>query len=115
NDHQRPAISVTAPTGRAPAIVRAGPRRRRIYDVAARERKERAAVQIGYLVGSDSHSRIAPDGADIDTKGNTDLFLLRTRDPRGYGRIQITPGYFRQAFRYDLDRFDLLLNLVTDA
>src|SRR6185295_7605784 len=39
----------------------------------------------------------------------------RTRDPRGYGRIQITPGYFRQPFRYDLSRFDVLLNLVTDA
>lgn len=72
-------------------------------------------MQIGYLVGSDVHARIAPDGADIDTKGNTDLFLLRTRDPAGYGRIQITPGYFRQHFRYDLERFDVLLNLVTDA
>jgi len=72
-------------------------------------------VQIGYLVGSDVHARIAADGTDIDTRGNTDLFLLRTRDPAGYGRIQITPGYFRQRFRYDLTRFDLLLNLVTDA
>src|SRR6185503_13370002 len=74
-----------------------------------------AAVRIGYLVGSDSHARIAPDGTDIDTKGNTDLFLLRTRDPLGYGRIQVTPNYFRQHFRYDLSGFDLLLNLVTDA
>jgi glutathione synthase/RimK-type ligase-like ATP-grasp enzyme len=72
-------------------------------------------MTIGYLVGSDSIGRIERDGADIDTKGNTDLFLLRTRDPRGYGRIHITPGYFRQSFRYDLSRFDLLLNLVTDA
>lgn len=72
-------------------------------------------TRIGYLVGSDVHARIVPDGADIDTKGNTDLFLLRTRDPIDYGRIQITPGYFRQRFRYDLTRFDVLLNLVTDA
>ncbi|HEV2817124.1 MAG TPA: hypothetical protein VGW40_07890 [Allosphingosinicella sp.] len=72
-------------------------------------------MRIGYLVGSDSHARIAPDGTDIDTRGNTDLFLLRTRDPRGYGRIHITPNYFRQHFRYDLSRFDVLLNLVTDA
>jgi hypothetical protein len=70
---------------------------------------------IGYLVGSDAIGRIAPDGIDVDTRGNTDLFLLRTRDPKGYGRIHITPGYFRQHFRYDLGRFDLLLNLVTDA
>jgi glutathione synthase/RimK-type ligase-like ATP-grasp enzyme len=72
-------------------------------------------LQIGYLVGSDSIGRLERDGADIDTKGNTDLFLLRTRDPRGYGRIHIIPGYFRQPFRYDLAGFDLLLNLVTDA
>lgn len=72
-------------------------------------------TRIGYLVGSDAIGRIAPDGTDIDTKGNTDLFLLRTRDPRGYGRIHITPGYFRQHVRYDLARFDVLLNLVTDA
>jgi hypothetical protein len=72
-------------------------------------------IRIGYLVGSDVHAKIAPDGTDIDTRGNTDLFLLRSRDPAGYGRIQITPGYFRQHFRYDLERFDLLLNLVTDA
>lgn len=74
-----------------------------------------AITRIGYLVGSDSHARIAPDGADIDTRGNTDLFLLRTRDPLGYGRIHVTPNYFRQHFRYDLSSFDLLLNLVTDA
>lgn len=72
-------------------------------------------TRIGYLVGSDALGRIAPDGTDLDTKGNTDLFLLRTRDPRGYGRIHITPGYFRQQFRYDLAGFDVLLNLVTDA
>ena len=72
-------------------------------------------TRIGYLVGSDVIGRIAPDGADLDTKGNTDLFLLRTRDPLGYGRIQVTPGYFRQQFRHDLSRFDVLLNLVTDA
>ena len=72
-------------------------------------------MRIGYLVGSDSQARIVPDGTGVDTRGNTDLFLLRTRDPRGYGRIHITPGYFRQSFRYDLARFDVLLNLVTDA
>lgn len=72
-------------------------------------------TRIGYLVGSDSLGRIAPEGTDIDTKGNTDLFLLRTRDPMGYGRIQIVPNYFRQHFRHDLSRFDVLLNLVTDA
>src|SRR3954468_17065078 len=76
---------------------------------------EATTMQIGYLVGSDSHGRIERDGRDIDTKGNTDLFLLRSRDPRGYGRIHIVPGYFRQQFRYDLAGFDLLLNLVTDA
>src|ERR1043165_9469014 len=73
------------------------------------------AMRMGYLVGSDAQPRIAPDGTDIDTVGNTDLFLLRTRDPKGYGRIHVTPGYFRQHVRYDLAGFDLLLNLVTDA
>lgn len=72
-------------------------------------------MRIGYLVGSDAHARIVPDGTAVDTRGNTDLFLLRTRDPEGYGRIHITPGYFHQHFRYDLAGFDLLLNLVTDA
>jgi hypothetical protein len=43
----------------------------------------RATMTIGYLTGSDSHRRIMPDGADVDTQGNTDLFLLRTRDRRG--------------------------------
>jgi len=92
-----------------------GPPCRRLYEVVAGERKERDITRIGYLVGSDSHTRIAPDGADIDTRGNTDLFLLRTRDPLGYGRIHVTANYFRQQFRYDLSGFDLLLNLVTDA
>jgi glutathione synthase/RimK-type ligase-like ATP-grasp enzyme len=72
-------------------------------------------LRIAYLVGSDTHSAIERDELGIDTKGNTDFFRLRTRDPSGYARLHVTPHYFRQPVRYDLGKFDLLLNLVTDA
>jgi hypothetical protein len=71
-------------------------------------------MRIGYLTGSDKDTAIAPDGMPIETVGNTDLFLLRSRDPGGYARLHVTPDYFAQSLRYPLDDFDLLLNLVTD-
>jgi hypothetical protein len=43
------------------------------------------------------------------------MFRLRTRQPLAYARLQIIPDYFRQPVRHDFDRFDVLLNLVTDA
>ena len=71
-------------------------------------------TRIAYLVGTDAHKAIEPDEQGVATHGNTDFFRLRTRDPRGYARLHVTPNYFSQPVRYDLGRFDLLLNLVTD-
>lgn len=70
---------------------------------------------IAYLVGTDRDRRIEPGAAELATTGCTDFFKLRTRDPRGYARLHVPPDYFRQGVRYDLGRFDPLLNLVTDA
>lgn len=69
---------------------------------------------IAYLVGTDRDVRIEPGEADLATTGCTDFFKLRTRDPRGYARLHVPPGFFRQSVRYDLSRYDPLLNLVTD-
>lgn len=71
-------------------------------------------MRIGYLTGSDKDVETTPDGMPIDTVGNTDLFLLRTRHPGDYARLHVTPAYFAQPMRYPLEEFDLLLNLVTD-
>lgn len=75
----------------------------------------RAVVTIAYLVGSDVHDSIERDrDRGVHTRGNTDFFKLRTRDPAGFARLHVTPDYFRQSVRYDLARFGLLVNLVTD-
>lgn len=69
---------------------------------------------IGYLVGTDRDEGLGDERAEIATKGCTDFFKLRTRDPTGYARLHVPPDYFRQPVRYRPERFDLLVNLVTD-
>ncbi|MGZ8311910.1 MAG: hypothetical protein ACXWUR_07570 [Allosphingosinicella sp.] len=71
-------------------------------------------MRIAYLVGADAHQAIERHGLDIGSSGSTDLHRLRTRGPRDYARLHVTRNYFRQPLRYDLDEYDLLLNLVTD-
>ena len=72
-------------------------------------------MTIAYLVGSDVDDSIERDrDRGVHTRGNTDFFKLRTRDPAGFARLHVTPDYFRQSVRYDLARFGLLVNLVTD-
>ena len=69
---------------------------------------------IGYLVGTDRDEGVEDEQTGVATKGCTDFFKLRTRDPTGYARLHVPPDYFRQPVRYRPDRFDLLVNLVTD-
>ncbi len=69
---------------------------------------------IGYLVGTDADKGIEDEAAGVVTTGCTDFFKLRTRDPTGYARLHVPPNYFRQPVRYRPERFDLLVNLVTD-
>jgi glutathione synthase/RimK-type ligase-like ATP-grasp enzyme len=72
-------------------------------------------TRIAYLAGSDFHDGVERDDeVGLETRGNTDFFRLRTRDPAGYARLHVPPDYFRQNLRYDLSRFDVLVNLVTD-
>ncbi len=72
--------------------------------------------RIGYVVGSDLIDKIEfrPD-ADIKLQGSTDISLLRVNDPYDFARVHVTKGYYRQSFRFDLSKFDVLLNQVTDA
>ena len=69
---------------------------------------------IAYLVGTDAETELAPDEAGLNAVGSTDMYRLRTRDPLAYARLQVTADHFEREVRYDLDRFDILLNLVTD-
>jgi hypothetical protein len=70
---------------------------------------------IGYLVGADACTAFEPDERGVALEGNTDFFKLRTRDPKAYARLQVTPDFFERKRRYPLERFDVLVNLVTDA
>jgi hypothetical protein len=71
-------------------------------------------VLIGYLVGTDADEGMEDAATGVVTTGCTDFYKLRTRDPTGYARLHVPPDYFRQPVRYRLDRFDMLVNLVTD-
>ncbi|HEX8444903.1 MAG TPA: hypothetical protein VF631_14785 [Allosphingosinicella sp.] len=72
--------------------------------------------RIGYLIGSDLLDRIELDTEkNVIVLGSTDIALLRENNPYDFARIHVTKGYYRQSYRYDLSKFDVLLNQVTDA
>ncbi len=74
------------------------------------------ASRIAYLIGSDLHDRMEINSdATLAVEGSTDIAQLRVNDPVGFARVHVTKGYFRQSYRYDLSKFDVLLNQVTDA
>jgi len=72
--------------------------------------------RIGYLVGSDLIDQIEFDpDKDVVVLGSTDIARLRVNKPLDFARIQVTKGYYRQSYRFNLSKFDVLLNQVTDA
>ncbi len=72
--------------------------------------------EIAYLIGSDAHRGVTLNREGrIDSEGSTDIYGLRTANPRDYTRIHIPKNYFRQKRRHDLSGYRLFLNLVTDA
>jgi hypothetical protein len=74
-----------------------------------------AQAKIGYLVGSDLNRHIVHDPREaIPNQGSTDCEKLRVTETSDYRRLHVTKGYYRQGFRYKLDNYDTLLNLVTD-
>jgi hypothetical protein len=85
-----------------------------VSDTAAGQAEARSGLRIGYLIGADSHRGIARGGEKVAYQGGTDIFRLRTREPKNRTWLHVTRNHFRQRIRYDLDRFDVLLNLVTD-
>ncbi|CAA9497927.1 MAG: hypothetical protein AVDCRST_MAG39-1228 [uncultured Sphingomonadaceae bacterium] len=69
-----------------------------------------------YLVGSDRVGELVHDKHRQHAHaGVTDIYRLRVTTPNEYKRVQLTPGYLRQSYRHDFQRFSCLLNLVTDA
>jgi glutathione synthase/RimK-type ligase-like ATP-grasp enzyme len=72
--------------------------------------------RIGYVVGSDLIDQIEFDpNKDVVVLGSTDIANLRVNKPLDFARIQVTKGYYRHSYRFDLSKFDVLLNQVTDA
>jgi hypothetical protein len=78
--------------------------------------KEQKGPRIAYLVGSDLRDGLELDRTvHIQMSGSTDVNGLRVTDPGDFFRINVTKNYFRQPYRYNLDKHDVFLNLVTDA
>ena len=67
-----------------------------------------------FVVGSDQPDRLAVQGGKFRVAGSTDIYkLLGRQEP--YHRLQMTPNYFRQARRPELDGYRCILNLITEA
>ena len=70
--------------------------------------------EIGYLTGSDCHRGLAAAEDTLSNTGSCDIYKLRSQGPRDYTRLHYPPNYFRLKVSRSLERFDVLLNLVTD-
>lgn len=67
-----------------------------------------------FVVGSDQPDRLTLSGNKFRVAGSTDIYkLLGPQQP--YHRLQMTPNYFRQARRAELDGYSCILNLITEA
>ena len=71
-------------------------------------------LRIAYLSGSDAHTGVQFGDHFTGSKGSTDLYRLGMGGPGGFERLHFPRNYFRQPYRHDLGRFDVLLNLVTE-
>jgi glutathione synthase/RimK-type ligase-like ATP-grasp enzyme len=66
-----------------------------------------------FIMGTDRPERLRIDGRNFRLAGSTDLYQLLGPDVP-FHRLQMTPNYFRQARRPDLDGYDCYLNLITE-
>lgn len=72
-------------------------------------------IRIGYLAGSDYQSGgIVAEDQRIRNEGSTDVYKLRDRRLDNWTRLHIPRNYLRLHGQYDLRRFAMLVNLVTD-
>jgi hypothetical protein len=67
-----------------------------------------------FVVGSDQADRMAIKGDKFHVAGSTDIYKLLVRQ-EPYHRLQMTPNYFRQARRPELEGYRCILNLITEA
>lgn len=65
-----------------------------------------------YIVGADRPDQLQITGNSFQLAGSTDLYKLLGRQP--YHRLHMTPNYFRQARRPEIDGYDVFLNLITE-
>ena len=67
-----------------------------------------------FVVGSDQADRMAIKGDKFHVAGSTDIYkLLGRQEP--YHRLRMTPNYFRQGRRPELEGYRCILNLITEA
>lgn len=71
-------------------------------------------AKILLILGSDRPDRYQTSGQKIGIKGHSDLHKLLPADEPVH-RLQLTPNYFRQSKRPELEGYDCLLNLITEA
>ena len=66
-----------------------------------------------FIVGTDQPDKLAITGTKFQIAGSTDIYkLLGKREP--FHRLQMTPNYFRQTRRPELDGYRCFLNLITE-
>lgn len=83
-------------------------------DEEARDRR----LQIGLIAGSDHVTELESDlTKSVPLSGINDLSKLLDLFPRSlyWERLHLTPNYFEQDWRWDLGRYQLICNMVTDA
>jgi len=66
-----------------------------------------------FIVGSDRSDYVARVGSKVKLGGSTDLFKLLGDVP--YHRLHITPNFFRQSRRPELDHYHCLFNMITEG
>jgi glutathione synthase/RimK-type ligase-like ATP-grasp enzyme len=82
---------------------------------AARAPDQGREKQIAYLYGNDDqHGLIPPGTKGISTRGQTDIWELRSGDIFDFLRIHIPANFQRLRVKPQLNRARLVLNLVTD-
>ncbi len=81
------------------------------------DRTESLVPRIGVICGNDSAPGVIRD-PDVGTQlvGNNDSFsMLKHLEPAiDFRRVHLAPSYFRQTFRYDFSRYDLVWNAISD-
>jgi glutathione synthase/RimK-type ligase-like ATP-grasp enzyme len=66
-----------------------------------------------FVVGTDRPEKLVVSGNKFGLSGTTDIYKLLGRN-QAYHRLQMTPNYFRQPRRPELDGYRCILNLITE-